>query len=149
MKWSDNKIFRYLERNTRFINSLLAPGRRPSFLELVKIHLSRGGWIDHLMTFWLVPPTFGLSAWLWNRYFGSCVFAGFIDPEARRVGCLIHPALRGAPDLRRHAFPLIPTLGCNRALRCPMLASPNHEFDADFIVTSQRNWRSIKDGKGA
>jgi len=54
---------------------------------------------------------------------GSCRFAGLID-EAGRGGCLIHPARAGEPDLRRRAFPFIPTVSCDRAFRCPALDQP-------------------------
>jgi hypothetical protein len=33
-----------------------------------------------------------------------CEYAGFIDPEERRVGCLLHPCLNGNEDLRDVSF---------------------------------------------
>lgn len=34
----------------------------------------------------------------------NCEFIGFIDPERRRVGCMLHPMVTGGPDLRDHCF---------------------------------------------
>jgi hypothetical protein len=34
----------------------------------------------------------------------SCEFVGFIDPERRRVGCLLHPMVTGRADLRDNCF---------------------------------------------
>lgn len=91
----------------------------------------------------LAPLTLGLAAWYWKRRMGSCCFAGFLDRASGRVGCLIHPARAGTPDLRRHAFPLIPTLGCDRALRCPMLDAENPDPDLDWLTVSRRGAASL------
>jgi hypothetical protein len=34
----------------------------------------------------------------------SCEFVGFIDPERRRAGCLLHPMVTGREDLRDNCF---------------------------------------------
>lgn len=34
----------------------------------------------------------------------NCEFIGFIDPDHRRVGCMLHPMVTGGPDLRDHCF---------------------------------------------
>lgn len=34
----------------------------------------------------------------------NCEFIGFIDPERRRVGCLLHPSVTGNQTLRNHCF---------------------------------------------
>jgi len=34
----------------------------------------------------------------------NCEFIGFIDPEKRRVGCLLHPSVTGNTELRNHCF---------------------------------------------
>ena len=34
----------------------------------------------------------------------NCEFIGFIDPERRRVGCMLHPMVTGGHDLRNHCF---------------------------------------------
>ncbi|MCX5900713.1 MAG: hypothetical protein NTX06_08275 [Proteobacteria bacterium] len=34
----------------------------------------------------------------------NCEFIGFIDPERRRVGCMLHPMVTGGRDLRDHCF---------------------------------------------
>jgi hypothetical protein len=34
----------------------------------------------------------------------NCEFIGFIDPEHRRVGCMLHPMVTGGRDLRDHCF---------------------------------------------
>ena len=145
MRWQSDRIAAFLDANTRAADRLFRPGVRPSLQDLVRLHLARGGWRDHLLAAWLVPLTFGLSAWYWRRRHGSCCFAGYLDRAEGRVGCLIHPARVGEPDLRRHAFPLIPTLGCNRALRCPMLdvggVPPD---DADWLTTSRAGAASLK-----
>ena len=146
MRWSARRIAAFLEANTRAAEEVLRPGRRPRLRDLVRLHLARGGGRDHLLAFWLVPPTLGLSAWLWKRYFGSCCFAGYIDRAAERVGCLIHPARWGTPDLRRHAFPLLPTLRCNRALVCPMLRAgpPAPAADGGWLAVSRAGAASLR-----
>lgn len=142
MRWSDTRIMEYLAHNTREFVAMVTCGRRPCFMELVKVHLRCGGWADHLLAFWLAPLTLGVSAWVWKRWWGSCSFAGFIDPASGRVGCLIHPELQGYPDLRRRAFPLIPTLGCNRKLRCSMLQEGTADREAGVLdVSRQGFWK--------
>jgi len=34
----------------------------------------------------------------------NCEFIGFIDPDRRRVGCMLHPLVTGGRDLRNHCF---------------------------------------------
>jgi hypothetical protein len=34
----------------------------------------------------------------------NCEFTGFIDPDRRRVGCLLHPSVTGNHELRNHCF---------------------------------------------
>ena len=75
---------------------------------------------------------------------GSCAFAGFLDQASGRVGCLIHPERIGQPDMRKHAFPLIATAGCNRALRCPMLDSDDIELEAGNVDASRQGWNSLR-----
>lgn len=144
MRWQPERIAGFLEANTRAAERRLRPAARPRLRDLVRLHLARGGWRDHLLAAWLVPLTLGLSAWLWKRRYGSCCFAGYLDRAAGRVGCLIHPARIGTPDMRRHAFPLIPTLGCNRALRCPMLDSGGVPPDADWLAASRAGAASLQ-----
>lgn len=144
MRWGDAKIAAFLEANTRAAEQLFPPhGARPRYRDLVRAHLRRGGWRDHLLMTLLAPLTLGLAAWYWKRRMGSCCFAGFLDRASGRVGCLIHPARAGTPDLRRHAFPLIPTLGCDRALRCPMLDAENPDPDLDWLTVSRRGAASL------
>lgn len=137
MRWTPERIAAFLDANTRAAERAFGPDARPGLRELVRVHLARGGWRDHLLAVWLVPLTLGLSAWLWKRFYGSCCFAGYIDRAEGRVGCLIHPARLGAPDLRRHAFPLVPTVGCNRALLCPMLGRKSPETAAGWLEVSR------------
>lgn len=129
--------------NTRESQRWTANQRRPDFWQMIRWHWARGGWLDHLFMLWLVMPTLGMSALVWSRFFGSCVFAGFIDQEAGRVGCLVHPLRVGYPDCRKHAFPLIPTLGCNRSLLCPMLRTAV-DLSTDFYITSKAGWKSLR-----
>jgi len=116
-----------LRKNTLNGSRIVGSGGPPRFWDLVKWHFRSGGFWDHLLCFWLVGPTLGLSAWIWARRLGNCCFAGFLDGE-RRVGCLVHPKRIGARiDFRRYAFPLVPTLRCNRALRCGYLSLQDGE----------------------
>ena len=62
----------------------------------------------------------------------------FLDEASGRVGCLVHAELMPGPDLRRHAFPLVPTLGCNRRLRCPTLQAGLVDQSLDAIDASRR-----------
>jgi len=142
MRWRPERIRAFLEENTRAFNAVSA-NRRPRFLDLVRIHWGRGGWRDHLLVNVLAPLTVGFTAWVWMRFYGSCFFAGYLDVASGRVGCLIHPARVGDPDLRRHAFPLIPVLGCNRGLRCSMLEQTPADLDADWRAVSGVGFRSL------
>jgi len=141
MRWHPDRLAAWLDANTRLAEELL--GSRPRLRDLIRFHLARGGWRDHLLALWLVPPTFGLSAWFWKRRYGSCCFAGYLDRATGRVGCLIHPARLGEPDLRRRAFPLVPTLGCDTALRCPMLDGEALTTDADWLTASRAGSASL------
>ena len=144
MRWGQDRVLRFLAENTRAARDVLGDRQRPRFRDLVRIHRRRRGIWDHWLATVLVMPTFGLSALLWRRMLGSCCFAGFIDEPAGRVGCLIHPARVGWPDLRRHAFPLIPTLGCDRGLICPMIRRESVDLTMDNIHTSQEGFRSLR-----
>jgi hypothetical protein len=144
MRWSDRRIQTWLARNTRTANRLLRRDARPSQRTLIRWHLTRGGLWDHLLMFWLVPFSFGLSAWIWNRYFASCCFAGFLETNPVRVGCLIHPKVRGEPDLRHFAFPMLPTAGCNRELLCPMLQQKSPALETSFPDVSRDGFESLR-----
>ena len=144
MRWRPERIAAFLEANTRAAERCFPPGARPRMRDLVRVHMARSGWREHVLAVWLVPLTLGLSAWFWKRRYGSCCFAGYIDRAAGRVGCLIHPARVGEPDLRRHAFPLVPTLGCDRALRCPLLDAGSAAPDADWLTVSRAGAASLR-----
>lgn len=146
MRWAPDRIRAFLGANTDAAGRFFPAEGRPGLRDLVRFHLARGGWIDHLLMFWLVPPTLAISAWTWSRYYASCCFAGYIDESAQRVGCLIHPLRIGLPDLRRHAFPLVPTANCDRELRCPMLDSPLADVSLGNLEASRQGWKSIKKG---
>ena len=143
MRWSDEKIMDFLRANTVAAESVISVSTRPGLWTLVRLHWARCGWLDHLLAGWLVFPTFGLSAWVWKRWLGSCQFAGFLDYASGRVGCLIHPVRLDGMDLRRHAFPLIPTVGCNRALLCPMLFEREVDLQADALTVSRFGQASL------
>jgi hypothetical protein len=144
MRWNPDRVGEFLEQNTLAFNAV-THSSRPRFRDLVGIHWHRGGWRDHLLVTVLAPLTVGLTAWIWMRVYGSCCFAGYLDGAPGRVGCLIHPARMGTgtPDLRRHAFPLVPVLGCNRGLRCPMLEQTSPDLDADGLAVSRAGFRSL------
>ena len=149
MRWNDRRITRFLLRNTRVVHRLSPNTGRPTLGRLVRMHLACGGVWDWLLMLVLVIPTFGLSALVWRRYFASCCFAGMLD-SGGRVGCLIHPMRLGEPDLRRHAFPLIPTAGCDRLLRCAMLDCATLKIDTtiesaigDHLSVSRRGFASL------
>lgn len=142
MRWAPERIVAFVDANTRAMEAVAGAGRRPAFGDLVRVHLRRGGWRDHLLMA-LAPVTLGLTAWFWKRRQGSCCFAGYLDRSGGRVGCLIHPRRVGEPDLRRHAFPLIPTLGCNRTLRCPMLDEDGIALESDFMTVSRAGAGSL------
>jgi len=143
MRWAPERLTDYLAANTRAAEAVWGGGR-PRWRDLARVHLVRGGWRDHLLAVWLVPLTFGVSAWLWRRRYGSCCFAGYLDRATGRVGCLIHPARVGGPDLRCHAFPLVPTLGCNRALRCAMLDTVGVSPDVGWLEVSRAGSASLR-----
>jgi len=147
MRWSDAKIMRYLEANTAAAVRVVPGGGRPRFRDLVRWHWRRGGFWDHLLLVWLVIPTFGLSALIWRRRFASCPFAGYLEEGSDRVGCLIHPERVGRPDLRRYAFPLVPTAGCNRNLRCPMLDETLPDENTPYLDVSRAGFKSLRAGK--
>ena len=134
---------RYLEANTAEEVRIVPGGGRPRFRDLVRWHWTRGGFWDHLLLVWLVIPTFGLSALAWRHWFASCPFAGYLEEGSGRVGCLIHPERVGMPDLRRYAFPLVPTAGCNRDLRCPMLDQPQPAADTPCLTVSRAGYNSL------
>jgi hypothetical protein len=145
MKWPRERILRYLHGNTRVMAEVFPESGRPGMRELVRVHWRRGGGWDHLLMGLLVMPTFGLSALIWRRFRASCCFAGFLDEAAGRVGCLIHPEIMAGPDLRRHAFPLIFTLSCNRTLRCPMLENGPADRSLDAVAASKKGYESLMD----
>lgn len=142
MRWRPERVRSFLSANTVAFTQAVA--RRPQYRDLVYLHLRRGGWRDHLMVTLLAPFTFGVSAFLWMRLFGSCCFAGYLDVEFSRVGCLLHPSRVGEPDLRCHAFPLIPVLRCDRQLRCPLLDEPSTDPSDDLIAVSQAGFESLR-----
>ena len=145
MRWRQGRVTDFLTANTAAAARLIPPDRQPRYRDLVRLHLARGGLLDHLLACWLAPLTLGLSALLWKRLFGSCRFAGFIDSAGQRVGCLIHPSrLGGAKDLRRHAFPLVPTLGCDRNLICPMLAQHSMPPETGWPEASRAGAASLR-----
>jgi hypothetical protein len=143
MRWSPERVSAYLAGNTR-VFSMISSDHRLRLSDLARIHWKRGGWRDHLLVSVLAPVTLGLTAWLWMRFHGSCCFAGIIDPVTGRGGCLIHPARVGLPDLRRHAFPGLVLLGCNRSLRCPQLDRVPLDLSSDLINTSKEGFSSLR-----
>lgn len=138
MNWSRERLELFLHDNTVAVDKMLAKRNGTLRLrDLVSVHLKRGGWADYLLAFILVPLTFGLSALLWKRVFGSCCFAGYLNEGEGRVGCLIHPLrVGGTVDLRKHAFPLVPTLNCDRELLCPQLQDANAALESDWYDAS-------------
>ena len=143
MRWSPKRVLAFLDANSRLFADE-CPSAHPRFRDLVRVHWRRGGWRDHLMVTLLGPLTLGFTAWLWMRFYGSCCFAGMLDSATGRAGCLIHPRRVGEPDLRRHAFPLIPLLGCNRQLRCPMLDSLSPDLSLGLIPASRAGFISLR-----
>lgn len=144
MRWSERRLTAYLRANTVAATKLFGGHQRPGLFTLVRLHWRRWGWLDHLLCVWLAPLTLGFSAWLWHRYVGSCCFAGFIEEGSSRVGCLIHPVRWPGRDLRHHAFPLVPTLTCDRDLRCPMLDYPAQDLNANWYHTSIAGAKSLR-----
>ncbi|MBT3378797.1 MAG: hypothetical protein HN742_11450 [Lentisphaerae bacterium] len=145
VRWSDEKIQAYLRANTEAAARILPTGRRPSYWDLVRLHLARGGAWDHLVMFVMVMPTFGLGAWLWRRRLGSCAFAGLIDVESGRAGCLVHPKQVGEPDCRRHAFPLVAALKCNPRLICPTIKQGSADTHLGLVAASRVSAWAIRD----
>lgn len=145
MGWSKERIERYMSVNTELVDRVLE--KRDGKLrmrDLVCIHLRCGGLADYLLALIFVPLTFGLSALLWKSIFGSCCFAGYLNQEKGRVGCLIHPLrVGGDKDLRRHAFPLVPTLRCDRELRCPQLDDPQIPLETGWYDASKKGAESL------
>ena len=82
-RWAPERLTDYVSANTRAAEAAWGGGR-PRWRDLVRVHLARGGWRDHLLAVWLVPLTFGASAWLWRCRYGSCCFAGYLDRAAGR-----------------------------------------------------------------
>lgn len=148
MRWRPERVRAFVAANTREARRIFPDGSRPRYRDLVRLHLVRGGLLDHLFMTLLAPLTLGAAAWVWSRLCGSCRFAGYLDERGERVGCLIHPARIGGRDLRRHAFPLVPTLGCNRRLRCPLLDAPDPPLDADWIPVSRAGFASLRRATG-
>jgi len=148
MRWSEQRLGDFLSKNTEAVDQMITRrGKALRVIDLVAVHLKRGGGRDFLLAFILVPFTFGLSALYWKRRYGSCCFAGWLDREKRRVGCLIHPARLGGADLRRHAFPLVPTLSCDREMRCLLLNNAAAEqLELEWFELSRRGAESLKRG---
>jgi hypothetical protein len=143
-RWSPQRMARYLEANTKAAEAIFPVGRRPGRVELLRMHWRRGGWLDHGLAALLAVPTLGLTAFLWRTLLGSCCFAGYIDRATGRAGCLLHPARLGLPDLRRFAFPYVPTLGCDRALRCPLLDDARADAEWDLPTASRAGFESLR-----
>ncbi len=146
MGWCKGRMERYMTANTVLVDRILKNREGDLRLrDLVCIHLQRDGWADYLLALILVPLTLGLSAFLWKRVYGSCCFAGYLNKEEGRVGCLIHPLrVGGEVDLRKHAFPLVPTLNCNRELRCPQLDNPEIPLETGWYDASVSGARSLR-----
>lgn len=149
MLWSDKRIRQYLQKNTEFYEKYLPQTGQLSYWSMVCFYFRRGALLDGLLTVALLLPTFGISAVLWKRFLGSCPFAGYLDASGKRAGCLIHPARVGLPDARRHAFPMLPLIKCNRLLRCPALDNPESNWSMELLQASRicqgslafRSWR--------
>lgn len=142
MRWRPERLRAFLAANTAAAARVFPDERPPSYRHLVRLHMLRGGAWDHLLLGLLAPLTLGLSVWLWARRFGSCRFAGYLD-ENGRVGCLVHPArVGGRRDLRRHAFPLILLVSCNRQLFCSMLSRADWTWD--WHAASRAGFQSLR-----
>ena len=137
-RWNRGRIERYLMANTVAMERILEKRENvPRLRDLLLIHLLRGGLYDYCLAFILVPFTVGLSALIWKKWFGSCCYAGFINKEEQRVGCLIHPLrIGGSFDWRRRAYWLVPTLKCDREMICPALRNHNVALDLDWYDVS-------------
>lgn len=150
MRWPAARLEAWLDGNTTVAERFLRLGVAPQLHDLIRWHWMRGGWRDHALAAWLAPLTLGASVWLWWRRFGSCCFAGYLDRESGRVGCLVHPERVGWPDARRFAFPLVPTLRCKRRLRCPMLdAAEKPGEEAGWLEVSRAGAASRRAGQRA
>ncbi len=139
MKFSRQKLTGILTRNTEVGRRVMTDGRI-TVRRLVKWHWLRGGFWDHLLALWLPGPTLTLSAWIWKARRGCCPFAGFLRDDPIRVGCLVHPLVtRDGRDWRRWAFPLVPTLRCERDLRCGLLLNGADDAvrDGDWYAVSR------------
>ena len=131
------RLEKILRHNTVAARRVLNDGRL-TVRRLVRWHWACGGFWDHLLMFWLAGPTLALSAWGWHRLFGCCAFAGFLSEEPLRVGCLVHPQrIQDGRDWRHWAFPFIPTLRCERDLRCGLLLNGDEESCAE------RDWFEV------
>ena len=143
MRWTDERITRYLSTNTGLVQDYLCTEAGVTYWSMMRYYFRRGwGW-DLLLTFIMVIPTFGVSAVLWQRFWGSCPFAGYLDERHQRGGCLIHPARIGGADRRQHAFPLLPFVKCNRMLRCPALDSDTIDLGMGLLQASRRCCQSL------
>lgn len=154
-RWSDTRLHTFLARNTDALAGWDATEGHPRRADIVRAHWRRGGVWDHLLMLWLLLPTLGLSLLIWRRWFGGCVFAGFLSTTPTRVGCLIHPARWGqarggqeCTDLRRWAFPWVPTLYCNRRFECPGLHAPTPQLGCDYATATAHNAATCRQRMG-
>lgn len=146
MRWSDEKIVKWVKDNTEYAESHPSRnGSRPTFRELAVWHWHRGGFPDFILAFVLAIPTCGISVWLWRRFRGSCPFAGYVDEDRRKAGCLIHPERLGLPDLRVYAFPLLPLVWCNTTLECPAW-NAGIPMNLSLPETSRQAYRARRKG---
>ena len=127
---------RELLANTRLGAEVLG-GLPFGWRSLLRWHWARGGLWD---LFWLAPVTLGISVWCWWRWRGVCCYAGYLNAQQNRVGCLIHPLRIGdGKDWRRHAFPLVPTVRCDCGMLCGALYDEGPvPPDEDWYATSRR-----------
>ncbi len=144
--WADSQLHDFLVENTRLAHEILAEDRHPQYWELVRFYFLRTGWTDLLFTVVLFLPTLGLSTFYWMHRHGSCAFAGYLDKECKKAGCLIHPERIGYPDARLHAYPLNPMLACDPELVCPMLHNLNgRPVNATLAQVSRQGHASLKE----
>ncbi len=150
MRHARERLARVLQRNTAAMERVMSGGGPLSVRRLIRWHWACGGFWDHLLGCWLAGPTLAFSAWVWNRFFGCCAFAGYLSQDPVRVGCLIHPQVtRDGCDWRRWAFPLVPTLSCARDLRCGLLLGKPTEMMAgkDWYAASRCAGATRKEGQ--